>query len=280
MPQQEDNHFLIDNAFPKEVAYTLRCLSSQEALSANHLRARLASDFGYEAQKNLSFSTRRLIDLGLAVQQANSEGKPGYVITPLGERIRSILYDSPELYADLMHFLHYNGDPSLRKLFLSYRWCCNIVWDQKEMVDTSAIVAEVQSRIAERYPGMYAQRIGGNFNAGGVTSWKAWVVALTPPPFDRANPRERSLLPRTSDRYELVLLALDHVYCARGYRYGDPVILDDALLDEIARVSFLDPLCCRNLLDLAARVTRVIALRDTFAGTSIKLLAPYGVQNL
>ena len=280
MPQQEDKHFLIDNAFPKEVEYVLRCLNSQDALSANNLRGRLASDFGYEAQKNLSFSTRRLIDLALAMQQTNTDRTPVYVITKLGERIRALLYDNSEFYADIMHFLHYDGDSSVRKLFLSYRWCCDIVWNKKEIVDTSVIVAEVQSRIAERYPEMYMQRIGGNFNSGGVTSWKAWVVALTPSPFDRENPRERSLLPRTSERYELALLALDHVYRSQGYRYGDPVILDETFLDGVARVFFLDPLCCRNLLDLAVRVTRVIVMRDTFAGTSIKLMTPYNVQNL
>jgi len=148
------------------------------------------------------------------------------------------------------------------------------------MVDTNAIVAEVQSRIAESYPAMYAQRIGGNFNVGGVTSWKAWVMALTPPPFDRENPKQRKLLPRTIEHHELALLALDRVYRARGYRYGDPVILDDVLLDEVARVFFLDALCCRSLLALAAKVTRAITLRDTFAGTSLTLLAPYGVMNL
>jgi hypothetical protein len=148
------------------------------------------------------------------------------------------------------------------------------------MVDTKIIVAEVQSRIAKRYPGMYAQRVGGSFNAGGVTSWKAWVAALTPPPLGRGNPKERMLSPRTCDRYELSLLALDHIYRARGYRYGDPVLLDENLLGQIAAVFFLDLACCRGLLDVAARLTRAIRLADTFAGTSITLLEPYNIERI
>ena len=88
------------------------------------------------------------------------------------------------------------------------------------------------------------------------------------------------MIPRVRDQFELVILALDHVYRTRGYRYGDPVVLDDTLLDELARVFFLDHQCCRNLLDLAAKVTRTVVLHDTFAGTSVNLMAPYGVENV
>ena len=78
----------------------------------------------------------------------------------------------------------------------------------------------------------------------------------------------------------LALLALDDVYRSRGYRYGDPVILDEPMLDEVARVFFLDPICCRKLLDLAARLTKVIKLSDTFAGTSVTLMAPYTIERI
>ena len=279
MPQQEDSHFLIDNACPKEVELILRSLRSDEPLSTSQLRACLKSDFGYEAQKNLSFSTRRLVDLGLAKQQILG-GKPGYVLTPPGKKVRSVLYERPDLYADVMHFLHYDGDPVRRKLFLSYHWCCEIVWDRKEMADTKVIAAEVQSRIATRYPDMYAQRVGGNFNVGGVDSWKAWIAALSPPPFGAGNPRERKLSPRIRDCYELSLLGLDHVYRQRGYRYGDPVLLDETLLDRIAAVFFLDLTCCRRLLEVAARLTRIVRLADTLAGTAITLLEPYTIERI
>jgi len=85
---------------------------------------------------------------------------------------------------------------------------------------------------------------------------------------------------RTVSHHEVALLALDDTYRSRGYRYGDPVILDDALLDEVARVFLLDPICCRELIDLAARVTKVIELSDTLAGTSVALLAPYDIERI
>ena len=278
---QEDMHFLIDNASPLEVEYVLRSLELKLPQSTEELRARLLSEWEYTAQKNLTFSTRRLFDLGLADKAMTSSSKPGHVLTRLGEKTREVLSIDHKLYNEIMHFLHYtsyDGSPSSRKLFWSYRTCCEIVWDRKRLLPTSALVAAVQSRIAEQFPSAYTRRVGGNFNAGGVTSgWKPWVVQLRPCPFFSEG---ETLIPRQSRRLELSTLSLDHVYRSRGYRYGDPVILDESLLDEMARVFFLDPTCCRELLDLAARLTKAIKLSDTFAGTSVTLMAPYTIESI
>jgi hypothetical protein len=128
------------------------------------------------------------------------------------------------------------------------------------------------------FPSAYASRVGGNFNAGGVSSgWKPWLAQLQPSPFASEG---RELILRHSHRFELAALSLDDVYRSRGYRYGDPVVLDESLLDEISRAFFLDPVCCRELIDLAARLTKAIKLSDTFTGTSVTLLAPYGIERL
>ena len=281
MVQKEDLHFLIDNAPPIEVEYLLGCLDPDVAYSTEELRQRLLLYWEYTAQRNLTFSTRRLLDLGLADKANTASGKPGHVITQLGEKVRGILSIDQELYAEIMHFLHYtsyDGSPSSRKLFWSYRNCCEIVWARKELLPTPKLVAEVQSRIAEFFPSAYASRVGGNFNAGGVSSgWKPWLAQLQPSPFASEG---RALIPRRSHRFELAALALDHVYRSRGYRYGDPVILDEPLLDELARVFLLDPICCRELIDLAARLAKAIKLSDTFTGTSVTLWAPYGIERL
>jgi len=276
-----DKHFLIYNASPREVQYVLRCLDSEVAYSNEELREHLRADWGYEAQKNLSLSTRRLYDLGLARRLSTVGGKQGYVVTSIGEKVRQLLDLDPALSSDVMHYLHYHGwdgKPQTRKLFWSYRQCSDIVWDRQELPRTSDLASEVQARIARDFPDLYAARLGGNFNAGGVNSgWKPWVARLVPSPFRTDS---RAIQPRQVPRFELILLALDDVYRARGYRYGDPVILDDAILNQIASVFFLDLNCCRELIDLAARLSHVIKLSDTFAGTSVTLLEPYGVERI
>jgi hypothetical protein len=278
---EEDLHFLIDSAPPLEVQYTLGCVDTETPLSTNELRRCLSSKWGYSAQSNFTFSTRRLFDLGLTDKARTATGKPGHILSELGAVVREILYIDRGLYDEVMHYLHYttyDGSPESRKLLWSYRTCCDIVWEHKELLPTSEMVAAVQSRIADQFPSAYAKRVGGNFNAGGVSSgWKPWVARLQPSLF---SPKGRNLVLRKIDRFEVVLLALDDLYRHQGYRYGDPVIIDQEMLDELARVFFLDPICCRELLDLAAAVTKAVKLSDTFAGTSVTLVKPYTIESI
>jgi hypothetical protein len=123
----------------------------------------------------------------------------------------------------------------------------------------------------------YTAQVGARFDNTAVGRWARWVRTLSPPPFNEIG---ETLQRRTVSNHEITLLALDDVYRSRGYRYGDPVILDDSLLDKVARVFFLDPTCCRELLDLAARLTKAIKLSDTFAGTSVTLMAPYTIESI
>ena len=280
METSDDVHFLIDNASPREVEYVLRCLSPQTAYSNAEIREHLSTEWHFTAQKNLSFSTRRLCDFGLATTGNTLQGKPGYLLTSLGVKIRNLLETDHDLYADTMHYLHYNGydgSPSARKLFWSYKCCCDLVWARKYVPPTSELASEVQSQIAATFPELYSRRVGGNFNVGGVSAWKVWLMELACPPF---SPGERDVIPRVQNHFELAVLALDHVYRSRGYRYGDPVVLDDVLIDDLARVFFLEHLCLRNLLNFAAKMSRSVVLHDTFAGTSVNLMAPYGVENV
>lgn len=280
-PTDEDAHFLIDNAPPNEVLLILQSLEANLAHSAEQLRLRLLSHWGYTAQKNFTMSTRRLIDLGLAAKSRTEEGKPGYVLTKLGSKVVELISIEPPFYPEVMHYLHYTSyndqDPSSRKLLWSYRMCSNLVWEQRQVPPASRLVAYVQSSIAEEWPLAYARRKGGNFNEGGVSSgWKPWIAQLEPSVIAESS----LIVPRSSTRYELAALALDDLYRHRHYRYGDPVVIDEVLLDEISRVFFLEPACCRGLLDLAARLISDIRLSDTFAGTSVTLMAPYTVERI
>lgn len=279
---KEDTHFLIDNAPPVEVRFVLQSLAANYAYSTEQLRERLLSHWGYTAQKNLTFSTRRLIDLGLASISKTDEGKPAYLLTELGSKISEVTSIEPPLYPEIMHYLHYTSydehDPMSRKLFWSYRICSNLVWEQKQIPPVSKMVTYIQSGIDKGWPTAYARRKGGNFNEGGITSgWKPWVTQLEPSVIAE---KSSILIARSSTRYELAALALDDLYRHRHYRYGDPVVIDEILLDEISRVFFLDPACCRELLDLAARLINDIKLADTFAGTSVTLMAPYTVERI
>lgn len=275
----EDTHFYIDYAPCEEVRKVLRCLSPEQAMTATEVFEML------ELQDQLVKSRRteilrRLYDLGLA-SQVKRGNRVAYSLTELGGKVRDLDAFDPQFYPDLMHFLHfssYDGTPQARKFLWSYRRCTELAWREGRLLRLKEMAARIQSQMREEFPYLdYAADVGARFDDTAAGRWAQWVRALRPPPFaDKRGPLQK----RTVSHHEVALLALDDTYRSRGYRYGDPVILDDALLDEVARVFLLDPICCRELIDLAARVTKVIELSDTLAGTSVALLAPYDIERI
>ena len=275
----EDTHFYIDYAPYEEVRKVLSCLNPQTAMTATEVFDALQSQDDPVKSRRTEI-LRRLSDLGLA-RYAKQGSRVTFSITPLGAKVREIDAFDPELYPDVMHFLHfssYDGSPEARKYLWSYRRCSQLAWREGRLLPHKEIAARIQSQMNEEFPYLdYTAQIGARFDNTAAGRWAQWVGALRPPPFAE---KARTLHKRTVLRHELALLALDDTYRSRGYRYGDPVILDDALLDEAARVFFLDPICCRQLIDLASRVTTAIELRDTLAGTSVALRAPYGIDRI
>ena len=275
----EDTHFYIDYAPYEEVRKVLSCLNPQTAMTATEVFDALQSQDDPVKSRRTEI-LRRLSDLGLA-RYAKQGSRVTFSITPLGAKVREIDAFDPELYPDVMHFLHfssYDGSPEARKYLWSYRRCSQLAWREGRLLPHKEIAARIQSQMNEEFPYLdYTAQIGARFDNTAAGRWAQWVGALRPPPFAE---KARTLHKRTVLRHELALLALDDTYRSRGYRYGDPVILDDALLDEAARVFFLDPICCRQLIDLASRVTTAIELRDTLAGTSVALRSPYGIDRI
>ena len=119
--------------------------------------------------------------------------------------------------------------------------------------------------------------VGARFDSTAVGRIYTWLRALDPPPFTKSS---KNLQPRLVQRFELALLALDDTYRSRQYRYGDAVLMDDSLLNQTARVFFLDPSCCTDLLRLAARIVPSIKISDTLGGASINLLKPFTVDDI
>lgn len=156
------------------------------------------------------------------------------------------------------------------------------------MPDRDRLAGEVLADMVTAFPTIdFAQfasgdkkRAGGRFDGTGVGRVMAWLRALEPSPLPGGRNNKR-LIPREVDRLELALLALDDVYRARGYAYGDPVIMDDALVRQAAGVFFLDEACCARLIQLAARLfPRRLTARSTLEGTRLVLHGPYTVQDV
>lgn len=278
---EEDRHFYIDYAPPEDVYKVLKCLSASYPMTATEVFDTLSAQ-RISVRSRRSETLRRLFDLGITQQGPKKGSAITYTLSKLGVKLYEIDSFDSELLPDLLHYLHYSSynhsDPSSRKLLWSYRQCVIISWSLERQISSKEMASKIQALMMDEFERLdFTTRVGMRFDSTAVNRWIEWVMSLAPPPF---NERSGLLEKRLSTRYELAALSLDDLYRHRHYRYGDPVVIDDILLDEISRVFFLDSVCCRELIDLAARLISDIKLADTFAGTSVTLMAPYTIERI
>ncbi|MBT9142062.1 MAG: hypothetical protein DDT32_00963 [Syntrophomonadaceae bacterium] len=276
----EDTHFYLDNAPPSEVSHVLRVLSAGNALTPNEIAKIMADEYGFEMQRDHSYSPRRLYDLGLAHQESQGP-KFTYKLTERGLKLQTIQAMDLSLATDLMHYLHYTGyssNPNDRKYLWSYRRCCERVWANGCLLKHKDLASEVLATMREEFDSLdWTAPVGARFDSTAVGRIYTWLRALEPPPFTKSN---RNLIPRYVERHELALLALDDTYRSRGYRYGDAVLMDESLVTQVAGVFFLDLKCCADLLRLSTNIAPCVKMSDTLSGASINLLRPFTVEDL
>ena len=276
----EDIHFYVDNAPPGEVSHVLRVLSSEDPLTPSEIAKIMINEYGFKMQRDHSYSPRRLHDLRLASQERQGP-KVTYKLTEHGAKLQAIQAMNPTLAIDLLHYLHYtsySSNPQDRKYLWSYRKCCEIIWSAQRLIPTQNLASQVLSNMSEEFSYLnWTARVGARFDSTAVGRIYTWLRALDPPPFTKSS---KNLQPRLVQRFELALLALDDTYRSRQYRYGDAVLMDDSLINQIAGVFFIDTKCCADLLRLSANVVSSVKMSDTLGGASINLLHPFTIDNL
>jgi hypothetical protein len=277
---KEDTHFYLDNAPPKEVIAVLRVLSTYSDLTPKEISKTLRDSYGFEMQKDYTYSPRRTFDLGLA-DQSRKGSAVTYRLTELGLKVQNMLGTDPALSTDVLHYLHYTGYtglPHQRKYLWSYRRCCEILWTDMRIVSPSELASTIQAEMQEKFPWLdYGKKAGARFNSTAASCISTWLRALDPSPIDHVG---SPLVPRTIDRYEIALLALDEIYRRNGYLYGDPVIMDDDFVWQVAGVFFLDTECCKELLGIGSRINQSLRISETLSGVSINLLKPFKIDNI
>lgn len=277
MQPEEDTHFYIDDAPPEEVLYVLRVLSLDVPMSSQEIGEALETSYGFSMQSDKNYSPRRLYDLRLA-ERERERSSVKYRLSEAGAKLQTLASTDQALCTDLLHYLHYTtytGSPEDRKLFWSYRRCCDYIWTEGQLIPSRTLASRIQSDIAQEFPHLdQTKRVGARFKD--PNQGIAWTKALQPCPFDD-NGKVR---PRIVSNFQLLPLALDHVYRNKGFAYGSAMVLTDDVLDAVARVFFLDPPSCRQLLAVAAQFTSALKFSDTLAGTAVTLTRPYTVMDL
>lgn len=276
----EDIHFYIDNAPPDEVTHVLRVLSVENSLTPDEIAKVMLNQYGFEMQRDHSYAPRRLYDLGVASQKRQGP-KVTYRLTERGAKLQAIQAMKPALATDLLHYLHYtsySGNPHDRKYLWCYRKCCEIIWATQRHVPNQYLASQILNRMSEEFNSLnWTAKVGARFDSTAVGRVYSWLRALVPSPLSKS---DKELKPRFVQRFVLALLALDDTYRSRQYHYGDAVLMDESLVNQIAGVFFLDHNCCADLLRLAANVVPSVKMSDTLGGGSINLLRPFTIDDL
>lgn len=277
---KKDTHFYLDNAPPKEVTSALTVLSPDHDLTPKEISDTLRDNYAFEMQKDYTYSPRRLFDIGLAIQTRKGSAL-AYRLTDLGLKVQNLLGIDQELAIDLMHYLHYTGftgEPTQRKYLWSYRRCCELIWGEMRTISSKDLASTIQAEMREEFEWLdYGKKVGARFNDKAVSQVYSWLRSLEPSPFEKG---KSILTPRTIDRYEIALLALDEIYNSSGYTYGDPVIMDDEFIMRVSGVFMLDPGCCKGLLGIGVRINQSVKLSETLTGASINLTKPFKIVNI
>lgn len=277
---KKDTHFYLDNAPPKEVTNVLTVLSLDYDFTPKEISDTLRDNYAFEMQKDYTYSPRRLFDIGLATQIRKGSAVT-YLLTDLGLKVQNLLGIDQELAMDLMHYLHYTGftrEPMQRKNLWSYRRCCELIWANMRAISSTDLASTIQAQMREEFDWLdFGEKRGARFNDKAVNQVYSWLRSLKPSPFEKG---KSTLTPRTIDRYEIVLLALDEIYSSSGYTYGDSVIMDDEFIRKVSGVFMLDPGCCKRLLGIGAHINQSVKISETLTGASINLTKPFKIDNI
>lgn len=276
----QDTHFYFDNTPPQEVMNVISILSADYEQTPKEIASSLSSTYAFEMQKDYTYSPRRVHDLGLAVRIKRGSSVK-YKLNELGLKIQNLSGFDRGLSLDLLHYLHYTGykgEPTQRKYFWSYRQCCEIVWSNKRLIRTKDMASIIQAEMRKQFVWLdYGKKTGARFNDTAVSQIYSWLKYLEPSPFEKDGDE---LIPRKIDRYEIALLSMNEIYAYSGYAYGDPVIMDDDFIQRVAGVFMLDFECCKNLIEIGARINNSIKMTETLTGLSVTLKKPFSIDNI
>lgn len=265
-------HFYIDYCPYEQALSTLQALNNERYLTAIELAETIGEDFRSEVRK-------RLVLLGIA-EEKEANNTLAYVLTHIGYKLKEISYFDSELLPDLFHYLHLlyvPADMNSPKMLWSYSQCSSYFWNSGELSNYKEISSFVQNRMKDDFPALdFTASVGARFDHYAVGRWASYIKNLIPSPVGENKRLEK----RSLSRYELILLAITHLYYSRNFRFGDPVVVGANVLDEISSVFFLDPECAKQLIIIASRLSPLLSKRDTYGGMAITLNEPYTIERI
>ena len=163
-------------------------------------------------------------------------------LTESGHTLARIVYDNPDLFPEIFHFLYYSawhvGQEAQRCFSWSYRTLCNHLWGQSAIhLDKRVLASFISSEASQRF-----QISSVSVSTNTVNGITVWLEALSPPVIHYGDGQAELMFSRRPFcPPELLVLGVDFVYQNHDVDYGVNLLLSDERRDAICQVCLLQP---------------------------------------
>ncbi len=177
-------------------------------------------------------------------------------LSRLGERLRELVEYDPSLLGEAIHghlYTLHRFNPEVRFSF-AYSVICDWLWERRETVVDSRIVAELVGIVVEKGSEVYGippEEIA--FSVNSVRGAFNWLKSLQPPVFERDPSGKVWLFRRRRQCSPLsVLWALSAWWQLKGVGVGEWVTWGSDLEEFLSRCLLLDDGCAKIAVEIAA----------------------------
>ena len=193
--------------------------------------------------KRIEHLTKSWYVLGILDRVREQNQAYRYSLNEYGENLLNKLQFNPPLAIEFVHWAWYSA--WLRSPNFEWGWSwvyqevCNTTWENSpSQIVTKKLMADTLEKANSLFPEQ-----APSFDILSVRSVTAWLAVMEPPFLvkkDQADPQSPFLSrKRESCSPELMFLAIQLQYQARGLPFDTPLLMDEALVEAVCKVCML-----------------------------------------
>ena len=257
---------MVSQLHPHTLICFFKCIRKEKEYSKEEVIIRIEK-LG-ENQARLPILISELIGILNEFQVIDyNQARKTFVISNFGLLLKSILLRNEGLFFEIYHLINYYAFDLYEKKdellpFKSYRLICDNIFNRQKKPDSKELAYEVESILVKE------DNVTGAFDESCIARALTWLRHLSPPVLE-----EGEFINRIPLHIEPILWNLNLAYKCKGIKYGDPLFLDNIILENISRASLMDSNKLNSIfLKLAKKYPDIINLRTSVSGTYLILM--------
>ncbi len=223
--------------------------------------------------RNLAF----LRDLGLIQIIGSPSGSEtdGVRLTELGESMGDFLQFNKPAFYDLIHIMHYAGwsetEPLQMPYALTFRLVCDRIWEKRPFhIDDVQVSLWVMEQLRDRFAQILPDPASISVSRHSVYATRSWLSSLQPSVFEPDSTHSVGE-GRPACSREMIEAAVDYLYRRDSYDYGSSMMLTENRLQELAKVTWVQPTYLPKMIKMFASTSRTLDLKQSVHGASVSL---------